>query len=49
MSVCLVSEGEGRIGPEIEMFHENIRTENHFTVKASFIIALEEPRLVCSI
>lgn len=31
------------------MFHENIRMENHFTVKTSFIIALEEARLVCSI
>lgn len=49
MFVCLASEGEGRIGPEIEMFHENITTENRFTVKASFIMALEELRLVCSI
>lgn len=51
MFVRLASEGGVGVGdsPEIEMFHENIRMENHFTVKASFIIALEEPRLVCSI
>lgn len=30
----------------MEMFHENITMENHSTVKASFIIALEEPRRV---
>lgn len=47
MFVCLVSEDED--SPEIEMLYENIRMANHFTVKASFIIALEEPRLVCSI
>lgn len=31
------------------MLHENIRMENHFTVKASFISTLEQPRLVCSV
>lgn len=45
-AVCM---GVAEVGPEIEMFHENIRMENHFTVKSGFIIALEEPRLVCSI
>lgn len=50
---CLrTGPGEGAAGvgdsPEIEALHENIRMENRFTVKASFIIAPKEPRLVCS-
>lgn len=49
MFVCLVSKRGGEDSPEIEMSHENIRMENHFSVKASFIIARKKPRLVCSI
>lgn len=49
MFVCMASQGKGRIVPKIAMFHENIRMETHFTVKAGFVIALKEPRLVCSI
>lgn len=45
----LTEWGWAEDSPEIEVFHENIRMENHFTVKASFINALEEPRPVCSI